>query len=240
MELAGLYIFAYLLGSLPTAYILGRLVKGIDLRQYGSGNVGSTNVAQQMGKGWLAPQLLFDMLGKGAAPVWLGMYWMGLEAGSWPLLGVSLLAVAGHNWSPFLKFQGGRGIAVLGGGLIGVWPPMFAFAALVNWGGWAITRASGVWVLIALTLLPIATLVAGEAASLSWYPVWARVNGDASNLSWYSVVLLGMVVLKRLLSNGTPLPQDMPRKQVLFNRLFRDRDVKDRAQWVSRTPGASE
>ena len=225
-ELAVLYVLAYLLGSLPTAYILGRVVKGIDLRRYGSGNVGAANVGEQIGKGWMIPQLLLDMAGKGAAPVWLGMYWLGLQSDSWSLLGASLLAVAGHNWSPFLKFQGGRGIAVLGGGLVALSLPMFAFASLVTFGGYAVIRSMGVWVLLALILLPVATLTLGEAVGLSWYPQWAGVPGQASNLSWYSVLLLGLVILKRLLANWTPLPSDLPRRQVLLNRLFRDREAR--------------
>ena len=220
MDLAVLYIGAYLLGAVPTAYIIARLVRGIDLRRYGSGNVGGTNLAQQVGKRWLPPLVLFEFLGKGAVPVWVGRYWLGLEVGSWTLLIAPLLAVVGHNWSVFLKFQGGRGIGVLGGTLLALSPPLLAFGGLVTVAGWALTRSAGVWVLLSLTLLPV------------WLLAW----GQAANLVWYSVALLGLVVLKRLLSNWTPFPRDLSRKRVLFNRLFRDRDVADREQWVRRVP----
>ncbi|MFQ6030413.1 MAG: glycerol-3-phosphate acyltransferase [Dehalococcoidia bacterium] len=224
MELAGLYIFAYLIGSVPTAYLIGRLVKGIDIRQYGSGNVGGTNVAQHVGKLWFVFLTLFEVLGKGAAPVWVGVYGLGLDPASWPLLTAPLLAVAGHNWSVFLKFQGGRGVAVAGGTVLALSLPVWAIACLVALVGWALTRSSGVWVLVSLASLP----------------VWTLLFGEASNLIWYSVVLLGVVVLKRLLSNWTPFPRELPRRQVLFNRLFRDRDVKGRGQWVGRMPGGTE
>ena len=58
-------------------------------------------------------------------------------------------------------------------------------------------------------------------------------------VSWYSLAILAVVVLKRLLSNSAAFPEELPRRKVLFNRLFRDRDVDDRSDWVGRVPGGS-
>ena len=220
MEIAGLYIFSYLVGAVPTAYIIARLVKGVDLRRYGSGNVGALNLFHQVGSKWVVPFGFFEVLIKGALPIWTGQYLLGLERSSGLLMVAPLLAITGNNWSVFLRLQGGRGIAVATGTLVGLSPLILAPAFVVAVGGWAITRSSGVWVLIALALLP----------------VWAVLRGDPLAISLYCVGLLALVVLKRVVSNWTPLPEDLPRKKVLLNRLLRDRDVDDRAQWVDRVP----
>lgn len=220
MEIAGLYLYAYLVGAVPTAYLIGRLAKGVDIRNYGSGNVGGSNVWNHVGKGWVVPLGLFEVLVKGASPIWIGEHLLGLERSSALLVVAPLLAVAGHNWSVYLKLQGGRGIAVAGGTLLGLAPLLLGALILVALAGWAVTRSSGFWVLISLALLP----------------VWAVLFGDPPVISWYCGGLVALVVAKRLLSNWTPLPADLPRKKVLLNRLFRDRDVDDQAEWVRRVP----
>ena len=221
MDIAGLYIFSYLVGAVPTAYLIARLVKGVDLRRYGSGNVGASNLFYQMGRKWVLPLVLFEVLIKGVLPIWTGQYVLGLERSSGFLMVAPLLAITGNNWSVFLRLQGGRGIAVATGTLLGLSPLILVPAFLVvAVGGWAVTRGSGVWVLIALTLLP----------------VWAVLSGDPLAIRLYCVGLLALVVLKRLVSNWTPLTEDLPKKKVLLNRLLRDRDVDRRAQWMDRGP----
>ena len=222
MDIAGLYIFSYLVGSIPTAYIIARLVKKVDLRRYGSGNVGSSNLFYHVSRKWVVPLGLFEVLIKGALPVLTGHYLLGLERASGWLMVAPLLAITGNNWSVFLRFQGGRGIAVASGTLLVLSPIILVLAFVVAVGGWAITRSSGVWVLVALVLLP----------------AWAGFI-DPLAVSLYCVGLLALVVLKRLVSNWTPLPEDIPRRKVLLNRLLRDRDVDDRAQWMDRVPGSN-
>ena len=224
MELAGLYIFSYLVGAVPTAFLIAKLSKGLDIRQYGSGNVGGSNLFHLMGKGWVVQMGIFEIFVKGATPVWIGQYLMGLDRSSVLLMVAPLLAIAGHNWSPYIRFQGGRGIVVAGGSLLALAPWILAAFLVIMLAGWALTRSSGVWVLIALATLP----------------VWAVVLGDPLVISLYCAGVLALVVLKRLLSNWTPLPVGLPRRKVLLNRLFRDRDVDDRAEWVSRTPRGAD
>ena len=219
-----MYIFSYLVGAVPTAYLIARLAKGLDIRRYGSGNVGGANLFQLTGKGWVVPMGIFEIFIKGASPVWIGQYLIDLDRSSGLLMVAPLLAVAGHNWSPYIKFRGGRGIVVAGGSLLALAPWVLAAFLVVILAGWAVTRSSGVWVLIALATLPL----------------WAVVAGDPIVISWYCAGVLALVVLKRLLSNWTPPPKGLSRRKVLFNRLFRDRDLDDRAEWVSRTPQSAD
>ena len=110
-------VVSYLIGSIPTAYILGRIGKGIDIRKHGSGNVGATNAFRILGKGPGSLLLFLDVF-KGAIVTSLVADLFGLTD---PLMRVLLgiVVVCGHNWTVFLNFKGGKGIAtslgVLGG-----------------------------------------------------------------------------------------------------------------------------
>ncbi|MEE8464954.1 MAG: glycerol-3-phosphate acyltransferase, partial [Dehalococcoidia bacterium] len=177
MEIAALYIGCYLLGSIPTAYIIGRLVRGVDIRGYGSGNVGSANLYEHVGKRWVIPMVAFEVLLKGAVPIWTALYVLDISRSSAFLIGPPLLAITGNNWSAFLKLQGGRGIAVTGGTLLALSPVLLVLCAAIAVGGWRITKSSGLWVLISLALLPL----------------WAYLVHDNLNLVWYCLGLLGIV-----------------------------------------------
>ncbi len=220
MDLAGLYIYAYLVGAVPTAYIIGRLVKGIDIREYGSGNVGGTNLFHNVGKVWIVPLGLFDLFVKGGSPVWIGMFLLDMDRSSLALMGAPLMAIAGHNWSVFLKFTGGRGIALVIGALFALAYRELAVFVAVGIGGWAIFRSSGIWVYISLLLLPF----------------WSLLFGEPLAITWLCVGILALVTVKRLTSNWTPLPEGMPKRTVFFNRLLRDRDVSHREEWLNRGP----
>ena len=224
MEVAAVYILSYLVGSIPAGYIIGKTVKGVDIRSYGSGNVGSTNVFHHVGRNWAVLLGGLEILVKGALPVWIVLYALDWDRSSSALIGPTLLAVAGHNWSIFLRFQGGRGLAVGTGVLLGLSPILLAAFVVVSIGGWSVTRSSGVWVLIALTLLP----------------VWSVIAGEPATVTYVTLGLVSLTVLKRLFSNWTPLPEELPKGKVLFNRLFRDRDVDDKAEWVRRVPQESK
>lgn len=220
MDIIALYIGSFLLGSVPTAYIIGRLVRGVDIRGYGSGNVGSANLYEHVGKKWVYPVAAVEVLVKGALPVLTAIYILEIDRSSAYVIGPGLLAIAGNNWSIFLKLQGGRGIAVTGGTLLALSPALAAACAIISIGGWKLTKSSGLWVLVSLILSPL----------------WAYLIHDGLNMVWYTLGLLGIVVLKRLSANWTPFPEDVSRKKVLFNRLVRDRDVSDRTGWVRRIP----
>ena len=248
-ELAALYIYSYLIGALPTPYLVARLVKGIDLREYGSGNVGGSNLARQLGKKWVLPLSLFEFLFKGVSPILAGLVFLahvpGLERTSPLFLAAPLLALIGNNWSVFLRFQGGRGIMVICGMLAALAPLLFLAGLLIYLVGWRITRSSGVWALAAVAALPLLAWLPGGWLTLGWPSLlpaltdpsaWTIPAGEAFVISWYCAVILALVVLKRLLSNSMTFPEDISRKKVLFNRLFRDRDLDSRTEWVGRIP----
>ena len=223
MDIVLLYIGSYLLGSIPTAYIIGRRVRGVDIRRFGSGNVGSANLYEHVGKRWVYPVAAVEIFVKGTLPILVAISVLDIDRSSAYLIGPGLLVLAGNNWSVFLKLQGGRGIAVTGGTLLALSPILAAICAVISIGGWKLTKSSGIWVLVSLTLLPLC----------------AYLVHDNLNLVWYCLGLLGIVVLKRLSANWTPFPDDISRKKVLFNRLLRDRDVSDRTGWVRRIPEGS-
>jgi len=112
-------VLGYLLGSIPTAYIVTRLAKGEDVRRLGGGNVGGLNVYREVG---LLPAVVVAVvdLGKGAAAVAIA-YWL-LDLSVPFVLAAALAAVVGHNWMLFLKFSGGKGMGPAIGGLLVLLP----------------------------------------------------------------------------------------------------------------------
>lgn len=101
-------VLAYLVGSISFGLLIGKLVKGIDIRNFGSGSTGATNVARVCGPIWGIIALILDM-GKAAIPVALTVYI--LETPDWSHSLTGLSAIAGHIWPLFTNFKGGKGIA---------------------------------------------------------------------------------------------------------------------------------
>lgn len=137
-------IFAFSCGMLPLSYWLGKLFLKVDIRQYGDGNPGGTNVWKAGGKWWGILAILLDGL-KGLIPVILALYLGGIEG--WWIFPVSLAPILGHVFSPLMNFRGGKALATT----FGVWTgltlylvPMIFGIALGFWiwllknDGWAI------------------------------------------------------------------------------------------------------
>ena len=113
VEYLGVIIGSYLIGSIPWGLVVGRL-KGIDIREYGSGNIGSTNILRTLGTKFGAIVLIADVL-KGVIAVLLARYIIETPTGE---MAAGFAAIAGHDWSLFLKFKGGRGVAISLGALL--------------------------------------------------------------------------------------------------------------------------
>ena len=119
-------LLSYLIGSIPTSVIVARLVKGIDIRQYGSGNAGATNVLRVLGWKAALPVALFDVF-KGTLAV---LVFARLRFGDTPLpiddltlqAWAGAAAVVGHIWPVFARFRGGKGVATTLGVLLGLYP----------------------------------------------------------------------------------------------------------------------
>ena len=123
-----LVLFAYLLGSLPTALVVVRLFTGDDVRRKGSGNVGATNALRAAG--WKAGVVVTVIdVAKGALPVWLMRLYN--PESVW-IAAAMLAAVLGHCYPVWLKFRGGKGVAT-GFGSFLVIAPLSALAALALW-----------------------------------------------------------------------------------------------------------
>ena len=112
------YAFAYLVGSIPTAYWYAKYFHGIDIRQHGSGNVGATNSLRVLGKKAGIIVLIFDLL-KGLLPVLLARY---LGFSEEQTFAIGIVAILGHIWSVFANFKGGKGIATSLGVILAVSP----------------------------------------------------------------------------------------------------------------------
>ena len=153
---------AYLLGAIPTGLLVGRLAKGVDVRQHGSGNVGATNVVRVVGKAAGFLVLLVD-----AAKGWLPVALLAPLATTWGVsvapekvkILLGLASVAGHVWNPFLQFQGGRGVATGLGVLAGL-DLRVALGSL------------GVWVLVALTTRYVSVASISAAFSVPFLMIW--------------------------------------------------------------------
>lgn len=162
--------FSYLLGAVPTAYIVGRALRGIDIRQHGSGNVGATNTFRVLGRGPGLFVLGCDIL-KGLLAVVVVSWILAVHSlTAWILFG--LVAIIGHNWTVFLNFSGGKGIATSLGVLIGltIQVPSFGLVLLITLGIWVILFVIFGFVslasVVAAMALPIATAVTAQPMEL--------------------------------------------------------------------------
>tara|TARA_Y100000590_G_scaffold436169_1_gene556420 strand:- start:504 stop:1196 length:693 start_codon:yes stop_codon:yes gene_type:complete len=214
-------LLGYLVGSIPTAYIVARWRSGIDIRDYGSRNVGAANVTQHVGRLHGVFVGGFDILVKGVGPVLVARL-VGLELDGQTLVG--LAAVIGHNWSIYLRFSGGRGLTVVLGSLLAVAFKEGAIFFLVGFLGWALFRNAGLWTGISALLLP----------------AWAIIFGEPTTIILYTVVLLGILIVKRLLSNPEDESLKVNLKEKLMARLLYDRDTMGKGDWVTRGPHRSE
>ena len=119
---------AYLLGAVPSSYLLARWVAGVDLREHGSKNLGATNLYRLLGWKAAIPAGAFD-LAKGAVPALLAVRF-GTGPSWWPLV-VGVAAVVGHVYSPFVGFKGGKGVATAAGVFLALAPASVGAAAIV-------------------------------------------------------------------------------------------------------------
>ena len=165
----------YLLGAIPFGLIIGRLRRGVDVRDYGSGKTGVANVTRTAGKSAGALVFVLD-IGKGAAVALIARAIIGWGGTGWYAAAgaACFAAMIGHSWSVYIKFKGGRGVTVGVGALLGMYWPVglaglvvfFIVVVLTKYVSLAsmIAASSSIWIsipLVALDIVPIEYLIFG-------------------------------------------------------------------------------
>ena len=193
LMLSLLVLAAYLLGAIPNGLLIARL-KGIDLQQVGSGNIGATNVFRCVGKGWGIFAFVLDAV-KGFVPAF---FFPQLMAGApdWLGLACGVAAVAGHNWPVWLKFKGGKGVSTSAGMLLGIAPAAVGVGFLVFALTVALTRFVSLGSILAAIAVPAA---------------YIAINGTGNKLLAGALIVMGLLVIfkhraniRRLLQGAEP------------------------------------
>lgn len=210
---AGTIIVSYLIGSIPVAWIAGRLRGGVDLREYGSGNVGASNVWQSVSKALVVPVGLAQ-IGQGLAGILIAK---AAGEGDGVQAACGLAAIVAHNWNPWLRLQGGRGVGPAIGFLLGL----------------ATLDALPAFIVVAVAGVPFGFIPQSVALALLVTPAAAYVGGEPAATVAGCGFVAALVLLKRVLANAAPDPES-PRPGVWWNRLVFDRDIRDREAWVRR------
>jgi glycerol-3-phosphate acyltransferase PlsY len=203
------------------AFLVARYARGIDLRKYGTGQLGGGNLWRMTS--WRLGILvgIFDLT-KGMVMVWAA-HLIGLEV--WQQILVGAAAAAGHNWSVFLRFEGGRGLATTVGVVlilplinpITTWATVGFFSLLVA--GTVLLRSSALPALAAAASLPM--------ISAFFEPVAVTLG---------FLLLVAILVMKRLAPERSLQKASSGAWRVLLNRLLFDRDIMDRKAWMYRIP----
>ena len=168
MRIFALAVAAYLLGSLPSAYLVVRLAKGLDLRRVESGNVGALNAFRATGLGWVGIVVLVVDIAKGAGAVILA----GSGAGIATQTVAATLAVAGHNYPIWLRGKGGKGLAAAAGALTAITPLSVPLWGVVWAVGYATSGYIALGIIAATAVLPLLLgILAGWPYALASLPV---------------------------------------------------------------------
>ena len=215
-----LAIGAYLLGSVPAAYLAIKWSRGVDIRRVGTGKVGAANVLNA-GPKWLAiPVAIFD-IGKGAFVVFIAKQ-IGLSALQQATVG--LFAIVGHDWPVYLGFKsGGRGVFVS----LGV-------IAMLSW------KMGLIALIFPYLLAPIKQVSFGvflvfvSLPFLSYFLTGPLGVEDRVAITLGFIVLSTIALLKRMVARRTELSKNLPLAKVVFYRLLFDRDIADRQLWNAR------
>lgn len=184
MNLFLLIISAYLIGSIPTAYWIGKLFFNIDIREHGSKNMGASNSFRVLGSVWGIVVLVIDM-GKGMAAVQLAHAvhpsdWLSGELTFWKLI-FGLVAVSGHIFPVFAGFRGGKGVATLFGVVLAIQP----WTALTSVGAFLVV----VFLTKYISLGSIIAVIVFAAC------VWFAVKETNIYMRWFSVVAAMLVIV---------------------------------------------
>jgi len=182
-------IISYLVGSIPTAYIFGKVLKGIDIRKSGSGNVGATNAFRVLGRSAGITVLILDTL-KGLFCVVVAGNFAVLENvavhGLLVRIILGLVCICGHNWTIFLQFKGGKGVATTLGVLIGL-------GIIIPGLGLALSLAVLTWAVVFAVSRVVS--VASIISSII-FPVFVFLFKQPTSILILSLLLCGFILLR--------------------------------------------
>lgn len=204
-------IAAYFWGAIPVTHLVVKAMRGVDLRDYGSGSVGPSNAAHLVGRRIAIAIGVVEVL-KGAAPIWVAQA-VDLEIGQQMAAGVA--CIVGHNWSVWIRFKGGRGMSILLGVMLAMARLELLLVTIIALFGIAFWSSVPLFLGLSAALLPM------------WS--WLLERSEAYILGLGLMVLV--IALKRLLGNELP---EKWSERIIFYRLLFDRDVRDRDEWVRR------
>ena len=201
LQIVAAIIIGYILGSIPFAYIIGRLKKGVDIRETGGGNIGALNVYRNVGPIYGLSALAAD-IGKGAMAVVIAG-WLDL---SLPWICVAgFAAIVGHNWPVFLKFKGGKGAATVLGVLLAFMPiPLLIAGGLV------------------LVFIAITSNVRLALCAMVFTPLFAwLLNGDLDMIYiYYPLALLLFIGIYTLIGLKHELANDDTRRNLFIDKDY--------------------
>lgn len=219
---AAFIVGAYLLGAIPTSYLVARLLKGVDIRESGSGNVGASNLSEHVGR-WIGiPVGLFDLIVKATVPILLAQL---LDQNLTVQAAVGLAAVLGHNWSPYLQMTGGRGISTVIGIMVAflMWPEILIGIVVVGLVGTLWLKDMALWIFIMILALP------GMTYLFDFFELFERDMTITILFACLAIALLA----KRLTANWEQ-PEQGFHWRVFLYRLLWDRDVRRQEDWTRR------
>jgi glycerol-3-phosphate acyltransferase PlsY len=176
-------VLAYGIGAIPSGYLIGKVFRRIDIREHGSGNIGATNTLRVLGKPAGIAALILDVAkGVVAVTVLAGVAASGRSPLSLPVMKVLLgiAAIAGHNWTVFLRFKGGKGVATSAGVFLGIaWLPVLIAAAV-----------------FAVVVLSTRIVSVGSMSAAVVLPLAMLMVGSEREFIWFSIVVAGLVLLR--------------------------------------------
>ncbi len=196
---------SYLIGSMPTAYIFGKTLKGIDIREFGSGNVGATNTFRVIGRFPGIIVLLIDIVKGYVCATYIANFFMYIAPVTRPELYrvfIGMAVIAGHNWPVFLKFKGGKGVATSAGVVIGLIPKIFWLGFLVWLIIFSVTGYISLASIVASMSIPIFTLFFGEPLEIVVFLCALCIS--LGNLDVYGPLTTAFTasMISRILGNG--------------------------------------
>ncbi len=217
-----LTIVAYFLGAVPAAYLAGRWTRNIDIREYGSGNVGVSNLVAATSWKIGLPVIFFD-LAKGILPIWAA-HLMGMSIPQQAMVGIA--TIIGHNWPIFLSLNGGRG-------MLTTLAVLFFLPAINGYIPWELIAF---FICSAIGLFIIHSIPIGTGVGIAISPLISWLTDKPLALTLGFVVIVFLLIIRRLTVPRSQEAKNISTGQLLLNRLFLDRDIRDKGIWMNRKP----